>query len=418
MRKPRFILWILIVLLHLSGSATAQQDTVRIATYNILNFPSALGSQRLDDFRIVVRAIDPDILVVQELESATGMRTFLDQVMNAQGARYSAGPFLNGFDTDSGIFYDPAKVTLVSSTTIRTTLRDIHVFKLEHAGIPFTIYSVHLKAGQDPSNEAERGSQAGTLRSRLNALPPGSNFIALGDFNIYNTSEPAFNQLTGDQADNDGRLFDPLNIRGPWHNNGTPVMAKLHTQSTRTTSLPDGGSTGGLDDRFDLILVSQSLLDTTEMWILKSSYTAFGNDGRHFNVSINWNRNFAVPDSVADALYYASDHLPVYADFVFEKTTAVPEAGNAPPQDFALQPVFPNPFRLAAHTVLTLTRRSEVSVVLYDSRGRQVAEVFRGALPAGKHDLRLDAARLPAGIYFLEARIGRQRQMTKVVRLK
>lgn len=44
---------------------------------------------------------------------------------------------------------------------------------------------------------------------------------------------------------------------------------------------------------------------------VSGSYPAFGNDGMHFNDSINAPPNTAVPPEVADALHYGSDHLPV-----------------------------------------------------------------------------------------------------------
>jgi hypothetical protein len=47
---------------------------------------------------------------------------------------------------------------------------------------------------------------------------------------------------------------------------------------------------------------------------------AVGNDGNHYNDSINRMPNAAVPASVANALHYASDHLPVTGRFVFHQT--------------------------------------------------------------------------------------------------
>ena len=51
------------------------------------------------------------------------------------------------------------------------------------------------------------------------------------------------------------------------------------------------------------------------MEYIEDSLTPFGNDGNHFNQSINQGTNSAVSPEVADALYEASDHLPVFADF-------------------------------------------------------------------------------------------------------
>jgi len=98
------------------------------------------------------------------------------------------------------------------------------------------------------------------------------------------------------------------------------------THSTRTSSLPDGGSTGGIDDRFDLQIVTSGLLDgeglsylgptSTGLSGLQHSYQAFGNDGVSYNQRIN--NTYAGRSqsaTVLDALYNFSDHLPVVADY-------------------------------------------------------------------------------------------------------
>src|SRR5206468_2461243 len=74
----------------------------------------------------------------------------------------------------------------------------------------------------------------------------------------------------------------------------------------------DGGATGGLDDRFDQLLISYSLDDGEGLDWVPGSYLAYGNDGHHFNLDINSPpANTAVSQAVADALQRASDHLPV-----------------------------------------------------------------------------------------------------------
>ena len=82
----------------------------------------------------------------------------------------------------------------------------------------FKIYSLHLKASQGSENEAKRLAEATILRNHMNGLFPDSNFMVVGDFNIYDSGKPAYEMLTGDQTDNDGRVFDPINQPGNWHN--------------------------------------------------------------------------------------------------------------------------------------------------------------------------------------------------------
>ena len=78
----------------------------------------------------------------------------------------------------------------------------------------------------------------------------------------------------------------------------------------------DGGATGGLDDRFDLILCSYALTNSTALEYIPSSYTVYGNDGNHYNKAITDSPVYD-PPGIADAtdLLNASDHLPVYVEF-------------------------------------------------------------------------------------------------------
>ncbi|KPJ71971.1 hypothetical protein AMJ52_07940, partial [candidate division TA06 bacterium DG_78] len=69
---------------------TISAETITIVTYNILNFPDAFGSQRIDDFRVVIDYIEPDIVVIQEIQSQAGMNVFLDSVLNVTGSAFEA----------------------------------------------------------------------------------------------------------------------------------------------------------------------------------------------------------------------------------------------------------------------------------------------------------------------------------------
>jgi hypothetical protein len=162
--------------------------------------------------------------------------------------------------------------------------------------------------------------------------------LVVGDFNIYYSDEPAFHQLTDSLANNNGRLCDPLDAWGVWHENSD--FAYTHTQSSRVEQLPDGGAGGGLDDRFDMILCSGNLLDSEGLYMLRETYTTCGNDGNHFNMAVHEGYNQVVPADVADALYFASDHLPVYV-------TVTSEFGHGASSE-ELVKILPNPMETEA----------------------------------------------------------------------
>jgi hypothetical protein len=67
-----------------------------------------------------------------------------------------------------------------------------------------------------------------------------------------------------------------------------------------------------MDDRFDLWLGSGSLNNGQGVDIVPGGYSAYGNDGQHYNDAINGGGfNNAVGLTIATALRNASDHLPV-----------------------------------------------------------------------------------------------------------
>jgi hypothetical protein len=87
-------------------------------TYNLLNYPNADTNIRNPYFRTIINSINPDILVVSEINTSSGVNSFLSNVMNYNSSIYSAGIYINGFDTDNAIFYKTSKFNFISNTGI------------------------------------------------------------------------------------------------------------------------------------------------------------------------------------------------------------------------------------------------------------------------------------------------------------
>lgn len=311
------VLALMVVFFSLDAQA---QNSIKFMSYNLLNYPSTNDlvndtTTRHPNYRTIVSAINPDILLTQETNTSAGVGFFLSRVMNANGNVYAAATFIDGPDTDNACFYKTSKFTFISNTAIKTALRDINEFKLVHisTGDTIRIFSLHLKASSGVANENLRAAEVDSLRKFTNALPGGSKFIVCGDFNIYGSTEPAYTKLLQVTAGNTGHFYDPITMTGVWNN---PAFAINHTQSPRIRSF-NGGATGGLDDRFDFILYSKAINDGVGMSYQTNSMTAYGNDGNHYNDSINRMPNTAVSATIANAIHNASDHLPVFATFNF-----------------------------------------------------------------------------------------------------
>ena len=311
---------------QLCKAVSVGKDRITFMSYNLLNYPDIDGGTITTDttlrnpfFRTIISSVNPDILVIQELLSQTGLNGFLSHVMNANGVLYSAGTFINGFDTDNGIVYKTSKFSFISNTPIQTALRDINEFKLIHllSGDTIRIYSVHLKASAGAAEEAQRAAEVDSLRKKTNVLQLGSNFIVCGDFNIYKSSESAYQKLLQVNINDEGHFIDPITLSGTWNNSNYAIY---HTQSPRIRAF-GGGSTGGMDDRFDLILYSKGISLSGGITYVPNSVIAYGNDGNHYNDSINQIPNTAVSQTIANALHNAADHIPVVANFEFENSS-------------------------------------------------------------------------------------------------
>ena len=255
------------------------------------------------------------------------------------------------------------------------------------------MFALHLKASQ--GYEADRLAEATILRTYLLTLPQDLPVIVTGDFNLYTSSEPAYQHLLGAGT---AQLHDPLDRPGSWHDNA--AFADIHTQSTRTKSF-GGGATGGMDDRFDLMLVTDDFLDAAGPEIQPDTYTAVGNDGDHFNVSIIEGGNTAVPYDVAYAIYQSSDHLPLSCRFSFPAGPT--QVGDVPVTVASLR-AWPNPFNPVVSLRVDGLPGAQADLVVYDVAGRPVVQLWRGLVPVGGQTLTWQPADLPSGVYF--ARLG------------
>ena len=383
--------FVLLILFNQNLIYAQQHEIVRIATYNILNYSD---ETRNPDFKKVLDEIEPDIVVVQEILTQYGVNVFRSGVL---GDEFEAGTFINGYDTDNAIFYKDSLLTFISNIAISTALRDISQFTLVHnfSGDTLIIYSVHLKASSGSTNEQKRLAEVNILRNVTDNLPLGTNFMIIGDFNIYYSNEPAYQKLINQSTT--GYFLD-TQPAGNWHNN--IAYASLHTQSTcgLLSGCPNGGSGGGMDDMFDMMLFSQAVSDTGGITYVADSYIPFGNDGQHLNNSINDPPFNVITQQVADALYNASDHLPVYADFDFGFVSDV-EIITADKLNYLLQQNYPNPFNPTTTIKFTISDLRFTILKVYDVLGNEVATLVNEVKPAGNYEVDFDGSGLPSGIY-------------------
>ena len=312
---------------------------LRVATWNVTNYSSG----RVSEFQTALygvyegRSLTPDVLLGQEFLSATGVNNYLSLLNSASGSPgdWAAAPFVDGPDTDSAFFYRTSKVDFLGYTIVavggtnptqpRNIMRyDVRLKDYAADSAVLACYSSHMKAGTGTDDQARRLVEAQLIRGDAETLNADWEFLLGGDFNIQTSTQAAYQELIGSQANNDGRFFDPIARPGSWNNNST--FAVIHTQ--------DPAGAGGMDDRHDQLLLSEGLIDgagfdyigdptspynLSDWNDLNHSYRSWGNDGTCYNTTLTITGNEMVGATIAQALYASASgagHLPVFLDLM------------------------------------------------------------------------------------------------------
>ncbi len=316
---------LILFILFLNILDLKSQDTIKIATYNLLRYGS--NTNRNLYLKKVIDYIGADIYITQELTNNSGVTNFLNNVLNKDANKFLSAKFYDDSDIDQALFYDKSKFEILSTSKIEGDPRNIVAYRLKHIETEkiFFVFNLHMKASQGSSNEVRRYNQVEQLINYTQQMNEDHFYVVAGDFNIYSTNEPAYQKFFETTSTGYGKFNDLIKVEGTYRN---PEYAIYHTQSPRTSQF-GGGASGGMDDRFDYILFSDSLVESNNTFVIKDSYEVIGNDGNHYDMAINVSPNSAVSQELADALHDASDHLPVSVDLVFSKEAVFP-INNSP----------------------------------------------------------------------------------------
>ena len=410
------------------------QDTLTVMQYNLLeygNYNSGFAdcyetnnnTQRKDEcIRTLVDYVKPDIFTVCEFGATQQLLTdFLRHNLNINGADYwQSDNIINhaGSNIINHIFFDSRKIGLKKHVALRTQPRDTDVYELYlktpnlAAGdtIKLVCIVAHPKAGM--GYEANRRALMQVAMDHVNQYYPTDNVLIMGDFNMYGASESGYRLLTQTYSNPSICFMDPVAILGgvgEWNNN--VQFTQFHTQSTRSYS-DECFSSGGLDDRFDFILMADEIaFSYNHMRYVQGSYRAVGNDGHHFNMSVDQGYNSSVPTEVAEALFDGSDHLPVTMKIAVDVKVGIEENLAQ-----ALQAtVAPNPASEKAVVHFFNPSQGQVQFDLYSLQGQLMAMESRH-FDSGSQRFELSLNGLTKGFYLLQIKHDNGwRQTVKVV---
>ncbi len=378
------------------------QSSFKVMFYNLLEFPSANPSNRDEILRDILDVYQPDLFMVCELESGAGGNLILDASLNDTEFLYNSATFVPNQSSTSDLqqllFFRKDKFILENEQIITTDVRDINHYTLKLRTenmatnpVVLELYVCHLKSSQGGSNQIERLQMVQKFTSDLENLDPNAFVLFAGDLNLYTSTEPAYVELLDNT--NAITMVDPINTPGSWSSNIN--FQEVHTQSTRTSSSPFGaGAGGGLDDRFDFILMSENMQTNPTLQYISDTYKAFGNNGNCFNESINDpNCTGTFPQSLRDLLYNMSDHLPVIMDLETEETIVL----SSPSEALTQHEVYLRKNIIGNQLEIVNTSNGNFRFEIYNLLGQRISNFE----VASRENNTIDVSYLQTGVYFL-----------------
>lgn len=395
------ILTLAIFLVSLSVSA---QETIKTMVYNLLEFPSAFPPNRAEILRDILDEYSPDIFMICELETEAGANLILNTALNHQGNEYAMAPFEPSQSGDPDhqqlIFYKRGMFTLEASEVLPTSVRDINHYTLKlHTAdqqidpVILEIFVTHLKSSTGTANKQLRLEMVQQFTNRLETMDPGAFVIFAGDFNLYTASEPAYIELL--DPTNAIVMVDPIDRPGSWSNNVN--FQDIHSQSTRVSAGPFGaGAGGGLDDRFDFIVISENMQDNPKLKYIPDTYHAFGNNGNCFDKSINNGDCFGdFSQALRDNLYNMSDHLPIVMNLETNKEIVLGATNLVVQSPFTLENTL---VKEQVNLRINSNFSGKLSFGIYNIMGQKLLE----STEENSEYISIDVSHLSQGIYYFK----------------
>lgn len=309
----RYLILTLISLFWYETKLLSQEiEHLKVIYYNVLNFPNPSNNNSLGKdsirhvyFRNIIEAQDADIIVMQEVKELFGIQNLVAELNSngSLGKTYAHSNDLYRYGAlGNMIIYNDDRINLVSHTEVPRTntqsssggnsfiapransrfIVDIFSIACPSEHLRLELYSGHFKGSNDGessttiSDRDRRNLAALDLMAFIDTIPISRNIIMGGDFNFYadnvndgSFSEPGYVTLTNSSYNH--QFTDPLD---GWIRNSSTQVEK-YTQSTRLSlsEFGNGGSSGGLDDRFDFIVFNQAIdQGTNEVTYVENSF--------------------------------------------------------------------------------------------------------------------------------------------------
>lgn len=404
------------------------QTRIKAMMYNLLNYSNnTVGQQKTPFLKTVLDEVDPDLFMVCELISEAGSNYMFNNAILPHNADFDKAEFeinqSSGSNLQQMVYYNSKKLVLETSRVILADTRDInhYTFRLNTVNsatdpIKLEVFVSHLKASTGSSNRQRRLASVEDFIAALNDIPSTSHVIFAGDFNFYTSNEEGYQRLIdnnnpivmidpidrpADPFPNDSGVSDPFTFYSSssiyfWRNS---AYTDIHTQSTRTSNaglIDNSGAGGGMDDRFDFIMMSENFNTSSDLFYVNGSYESIGNNGNCYNSFVSdATCTGTYSQSLRNALIEVSDHLPVVMEIETPENTLSTEI-------YTQAVGILNSNIVSTSLNLSLNLGSSIkSLQIYNSNGQLIKSIdLKNQL---ENTLNIDVEQLSNGIYYLSA---------------
>ena len=128
-------------------------------------------------------------------------------------------------------------------------------------------------------------------------------------------------------------------------------------------------------------------------------------------------RSYSFSERVTTGNYsYRLKQIDFNGNFEYHNLSS--EVNVGVPSEFALSQNYPNPFNPSTKIDYDIATDGNVSVVLFDMSGREVAKLVNDFKPAGYYTVSFNASNLSSGMYFYRISASNFSQTKKMVLVK
>lgn len=404
--------------------AQAQVDTLKIMSYNVLNYGDGCQGSNATlspHLQKIITYTQPDILglvkvasIKSSINDAYGIAPvgFADsictQILNPANpaASYNVCPYTNTAYADniSLLFYNKQKLGFISQEVITSYITDFNLYKLYYKDPNLALTNDttflfvllnHTKSGDDATQRnTQINQQIAALKQRFSHLP---NLIDMGDFNTRSSMEDGYNLIVNN-TDTGFRFKDPpfgidstLSYPALWSGTTLTYSSYLTTSTRASTTIPNScGTGGGGKSWYDHIFLSPWISEGSNfIQYLPDSYKTIGNDGHRLGMSINDSSvytNTTAPAEIIDALFQFSNKYPITLQLLIHPNTngssltdpdiTQPVSIGGPASNYEISVMNPIKDKLVIFCHKSISAK-KVLIVINDSMGKEVQKYNR-----------------------------------------